>query len=621
MNELCKTLLVILLVVLPVDVHLYAQQVKEQESLPIGFTEEELTRLDEIGINHKRSDPPTGNIRNCAEWEPSEGVIIKYPLGISVSLVAEMSEDVVVWSIVSSTYYRDQAINYYSSNGVNMDNTDFIIAPTNTWWTRDYGPWFIFNDETMGIVDHIYNRPRPDDDVIPQVIGAQWGMTVYGMDLKHTGGNHMSDGLGMSISTQLVYNENPSLSHDEVDSIMLAYLGNDYTVLGYTESGGIHHIDCWAKFLSPTTIMVKDVPSWHSSYALLNARADFLSQQISPWGEPYTVVRVYCPNDEPYTNSLILNDKVLVPMDGTSWDDDAITTYEEAMPGYEVIGFSGSWYSNDALHCRTMGVPDRDMLFINHVPLHDTNDDQNDRLVSVHIETCSGTALIMDSLKIYYSVDGKPYTYAPLYSTATPDSFYGHIPAQSDGSDVSYFIKAADLSGRVETHPYIGESGAHEYTVLDENSPPVITSPDTLFSRTSDDFAFYPEFTDPDDTAHQITYSLYPGWLSVSGDSLVGVTPEIPETAMFRVVVSDGSLSDSADVDLFVYLCGDANGSDDIDIDDAVYLAIYIFSGGDEPYPSEAGDADCSGVADVDDVVYLIAYIFSGGPAPCADCP
>ena len=55
---------------------------------------------------------------------------------------------------------------------------------------------------------------------------------------------------------------------------------------------------------------------------------------MSPWGRPYTVVRVYCPYGTAYTNSTILNDKVLVPIFGSSWDDDAIQTYQDAMPGY-----------------------------------------------------------------------------------------------------------------------------------------------------------------------------------------------------------------------------------------------------------------------------------------------
>ena len=53
----------------------------------------------------------------------------------------------------------------------------------------------------------------------------------------------MSDGLGTSSSTELVYIENSSLKEPQVDQFMFDYLGNDYVVLDYIQSGGIHHID------------------------------------------------------------------------------------------------------------------------------------------------------------------------------------------------------------------------------------------------------------------------------------------------------------------------------------------------------------------------------------------
>ncbi|MEE8575661.1 MAG: agmatine deiminase family protein, partial [candidate division Zixibacteria bacterium] len=259
--------------------------------LPIGLTEDEKLRLDEIGIAHRNTAAPTGLIRNPAEWEPSVGVIIRWPLGIGLSLVADMSDDLMVTTIVSGSSQQSAAMSAYTSSGVNMANVQFLIAPTNSIWTRDYGPWFIFEDEQLAIVDPVYNRPRPLDDVIPQTLGAEWGLTVYGMNLITPGGNYMSDGLGHAMSTKLVYLENPSLTHAEVDSTILVNLGNVYTVLDYTESGGIHHLDCWAKFLNPSTILVKDVPASSYSYSLLNDRANYLSQKISAWGQPYTIVR------------------------------------------------------------------------------------------------------------------------------------------------------------------------------------------------------------------------------------------------------------------------------------------------------------------------------------------
>ncbi len=591
---------------------------KELGSLPIELTPEEMTRLDEIGILHQLTAPPSGPARNPAEWEPMTGALIRWPLGISVALIAEMSEDIEVYTIVANSSEQASATSAYQSGGVNMDNVYFILAPTNSIWTRDYGPWFIFDgDGNQGIVDHIYNRPRPYDDVIPQVIGTEWGIPVYGMDLEHTGGNHMSDGLGMSISTRLVYAENPDKTQAEVDSIMLAYLGNDYTVLDYIESGGIHHIDCWAKFLDPTTILVKEVSVGHPSYNLLNQRADFLATQTSAWARPYTVVRIMCPSGTAYTNSIILNNKVLVPLFGGSGDTTAIRIYEEAMGGYEVLGFYGSWYEDDAIHCRIMGVTDRYMLFVDHIPLFDTEIYNEDYLVPVEIKDHSNAGLIPESLLVYYAIETSPWDTTHLQSTPDPDSFYAYIPAQPPGKMISYYIKAADSSGRVVTHPAIGAPGAHTFTILGDNAPPEIVSPDSFAVAALDTLFYYPEIYDPDDSAHQISYLDVPSWCIVQNDSLIGQAPDSSCVDSFRVMAEDEFAAvDTQMVSLYVYICGDANRDGEIDVADVMYLINYLFIGGSPPQPMEAGDCNCDEAVDVADVMYLINYLFIGGSPP-----
>ena len=589
----------------------------EENPLPIGLTEEEMLRLDEIGMSHTSTAPPVGGfLRNPAEWEPSEGVIIRYPLGIPVSIVAEMSEDIIVTTIVASTSYQNSATSYYTSSGVNMANTEFIIAPTNTYWTRDYGPWFIFQDEEMAIVDPIYNRPRPQDDVIPQTIGTQWGLSVYGLDLETPGGNHMSNGLGTSSSTRLVLDENSALTEAEIDSMMLAYLGNEYIILGYIESGGIHHIDCWAKFVSPTTILVKDVPASSSSYNLLNARAEFLSQQISPYGVPYNVVRLYCPYGTAYTNSVILNDKVIVPTFGISEDATALQTYQDAMPGYEIIGFNGSWLDDDAIHCRTMGVPDRGMLYLEHTPLYFTTDTLNDYDINVNITNCSGDYLVLDSLKVYYSIDGGAYQSVPLTVNKTTYDFGASIPAQTGGTEISYYIKAADESGRVETHPYIGEAGAHIFKI---NMVPEIVSSDSALIKTSSEFSYYPEFIDNDDTVHTITYSNYSAWLTVVNDSIIGTAPADIDTSEFTVEVSDPYSSSSQTVDIEMYKCADVDVTNEINIADLVFMVEYMFNSGPAPEYLISGNVNAIDEIDIADLVFLVDYMFESGPDPICE--
>ncbi len=615
--KLLISLLILVTLTLSIFAPAIAMAEEEEEFLPIGLTEEEKTRLDEIGIAFQRSAPPSGVMRTCAEWEHCERVLIRWPLGIPVSLIAEMSEDVLVTTLVGSASQQTSATNTYIAGGVNMANTEFIIAATNSIWTRDYGPWTMFDDNgNVGFIDHIYNRPRPLDDVIPQTLGSIWGIPVYGLPVIHTGGNHMADGEAMSMSTRLVYDENPSLTPAQVDSYMQQYLGNQYTVLEYIETGGIHHIDCWAKLLNPTTVLVKQVSTGAYNYQWLEDRAELLSQTMSPWGKPYTVVRVYCPSGEAYTNSLILNKKVFVPTFNSVWDGDAIHVYQAAMPGYEVIGFNGSWLSDDAIHCRAMGIMDRDMLYVDHIPLQTTADTLNDYEVKAFIYSHAHATLLMDSLRVYYSVDGGPFSHVQMAATAHPDSFVGYIPAQPGGSDIRYFVKGMDLALHSATHPYIGEPWAHEFNV---NMAPQITSQSSYLVQTGSLFEFAPEFTDNDDTEHTIGYLDLPGWLSAAGDSVSGTLPASPVDDSFTVTVADQFSTDSLLVEVRSYLCGDADGGGAISIGDAVYVINFIFGGGPAPDPLVAADADCSGAVSIGDAVYIINFIFGGGPAPC-DC-
>ena len=45
-------------------------------------------------------NPPVGPIRNCAEWEPTSGVMIRYPLGLPYSLLRDMDDQVTLHVVV-----------------------------------------------------------------------------------------------------------------------------------------------------------------------------------------------------------------------------------------------------------------------------------------------------------------------------------------------------------------------------------------------------------------------------------------------------------------------------------------------------------------------------------------
>ncbi|MBN2174866.1 MAG: agmatine deiminase family protein [Bacteroidales bacterium] len=424
--------------------------------------EEELRYL--IGKDFVPTSPPAGPVRNVAEFEQMQGVLIRYPFGISFQVIAELAGDINVVTIVESISQQTYVLDLYSANGVNTANCSFLIASSDSYWTRDYGPWYIFdgNDEP-GIVDFPYNRPRPNDDEIPIEMADYLGINLFGMNVIHTGGNYMTDGYGISSSSELVWEENPSLSHSQIDQAVLNYLGIEtYHVVPDPNNTYIDHIDCWGKFLDVDKVLIREVPSTHAQYDEIEATAAYYASQNSSYETPFQVFRVYTPNDQPYTNSLILNKKVLVPITGSSWDDDALQAYEEAMPGYEVIGFTGSWESTDALHCRTKGIADVGMLFIRHLPLLGYQPVQADYQIQADITAHSGQAIYADSVFIIYSTNGAPYD-TTLMAHIGGKSYSGTISGLEAGSEVSYYLYAADQSGRNATHPFIGEPDPHVF--------------------------------------------------------------------------------------------------------------------------------------------------------------
>jgi agmatine deiminase len=433
----------------------------QETGLPIHLTEEELTRLDEIGIGHIATAPPAAPVRQCAEWEPVTGVLVRYDHGFGLpdEILVEYSEDLIVYVLVA----EDQESNAYSamsSSGVNMANVDFIIAATNSIWTRDYGPQFIFASGVWGIVDHIYNRPRPDDDLVNWVLGTEWTCDVFGTDVIHTGGNYMTDGHGKGFSTDLVWNENLSLTPEQIDQYMEDFLGiTDYVVVPDIAPDGIHHIDCWAKLLNEETILVKEVATDHPHYDSLEANVDYLETLTNCYGRPYNIVRVFCGRlrkDEvaAYTNSIILNEKVFVPIFGISTDDAALDTYRAAMPGYEILGYEGSWLDDDAIHCRAMGIHDRQMLVVDADPLQDLEYNEGDYRVAALIDDMSEAGLVGDSLLVFWRLEGEEeFSALTMQALPYPDSFEALIPMQEEHSNIEYYVFAKDMTGRRRTRP------------------------------------------------------------------------------------------------------------------------------------------------------------------------
>lgn len=441
-----------------------------------------------------------GTNRMVAEWEPQRGTLICYPFGIPSALVNALAEHDTLYILVINNTAYNSALSTLSHWNTNLNNCRFVFAPTNSHWTRDWGPQSVFiDDETMGIVDPIFNgypwvpgreddhyRPSEDDDV-NQILCSYLGVPRVPFAAYLTGGNVMYDGYGTAFSTAQMINENFSLMNSDA---FLALAQNVLGVQNYyftinPELYGIQHIDCWAKLLDEETVLVKQLPPEHPEFSRAENIAQQFAQTTSIWNKPYRVIRIYCPTYSDnyaaaYTNSYILNGRVYVPLFNITSDAAAIQTYQDAIPGYEVIGFPWTdWYYYDALHCRVMGIADGEMLRMTHSPPQVTTFLVNGEYSpEVRIKSYGQYQLTTGELSCYYRVrPATEWQSTGLIPADLPLFYRASLSGLDSGQVLEYFFSASDASGRSASAPHNAPHRYYQTTIACITSLPQSVPP------------------------------------------------------------------------------------------------------------------------------------------------
>ncbi|HNX02542.1 MAG TPA: C25 family cysteine peptidase [Candidatus Cloacimonas sp.] len=390
--------------------------------------------------------------RFVAEWEPAKGSIIRYPVGLPYTMIADLSNNGLLYVVVSSSS-QATCNSAFSTNGINMANVRYIITNNDSYWIRDYGPWTIMDgDNNLQLIDFTYNRQRPNDDLVPTAVANFLGVTLYKMNITHTGGNIMTDGQGKAISTNLVLTENASLSQDAINTMFSNYLGvSDYQLYPDPNNNYINHIDCWAKLLDVDKVIIRSVPTNHSQYSAIEAVVAQWQTKLSSYGTPYKIYRVSTPNDEPYTNSFIFNKHIYVPQMGAASDAAALLAYQNAMPGYTVTGYSYSDFeSTDAIHCRVNTIFDNQMISVKHLPPVPSSVLQT---LTFNVNIAHTNALNQSGTYISWKTGKNGIWQNSSLSLQSNGNWLTNLTAPVIGDTLFYWISATDVSNRNVTLP------------------------------------------------------------------------------------------------------------------------------------------------------------------------
>ncbi|MBK8100200.1 MAG: agmatine deiminase family protein [Planctomycetes bacterium] len=335
--------------------------------------------------------------RVVAEWEPALGTLVAHPFAVPGELLRELAAAGRLFVLVA----RDATIQQRAAAevrvaGVPDEQVTWIPTTTQTAWTRDYGPHTVdLADGSRLLVDAdyvetpIFRRDAPPvalgdelrypgrspgDDRSPQEVAMALGLPREPIAAFVTGGNFLVDGLGTAFCTTALLDENRTRMSDELlRQRLLDQLGIErLIVLENTEPIGIQHIDCWLKVIDPHTLLIKHVAATDPEHAPIERNVASLQAMVAGDGQPFRIVRVDCPPYgrgraeggggeidliPAYTNSLILNRQVFVPLFGGPGDAAALAVWQQLLPGHRVVGVRDrSWKPFDALHCRTRAV-------------------------------------------------------------------------------------------------------------------------------------------------------------------------------------------------------------------------------------------------------------------------
>lgn len=267
--------------------------------------------------------------------------------------------------------------------GIDPNQIEFYIHPTNDAWCRDHGPAFLLNKNTNEkmLVDWGYNAwggkypPFNDDNNIPSAIANWRGLKKVSPGIIMEGGSVEFNGKGTVLTSRsclLNPNRNPHLSQQEIEQYLCDYYGVEQVlwvsdgIVGDDTDG---HIDDTVRFVNEDTVVaVVERDPTDENFAVLQQNLAELKQMRLLNGQPLRIVELPMPEavviDDfrapgSYANFYICNAGVLVPTFGCKQDEVALSILAELFTDRPVIGLSAKKiiWGQGSFHCLTQQEP------------------------------------------------------------------------------------------------------------------------------------------------------------------------------------------------------------------------------------------------------------------------
>ncbi|MBX3358711.1 MAG: agmatine deiminase family protein [Phycisphaeraceae bacterium] len=328
------------------------------------------------GLRGPGAGAPDGPVFCVPEYAPQEGIIIAWEA--FTTLQTQMVQQItavgnsVVYIACDTASEQTAVANTLASAtnpSVNLSKVRYVVRTTDTVWLRDYGPRYIYQGtpghQCRAIIDHTYNRPRPNDNAFPSYFGPSYkGHATYAIPLVHGGGNFHLDGLGRGYATRLINNENPSLSDSQIVGYWQSFQNLNTALMTPfpTSIDSTQHIDMWMQIIGDNAVVISDWPNNPGSTQ--DVICDNAAVQLAGLG--YTVTRVPAYSiggvHYTYTNVVMCNSIVLLPLYSAvpaGANAAALAAFQAALPGKQIIQLNCDAIvpSAGVMHCIVMHIP------------------------------------------------------------------------------------------------------------------------------------------------------------------------------------------------------------------------------------------------------------------------
>ena len=283
-----------------------------------------------------------------------------------------------LFGFVSSTAQAKIGVDLLRSSGLSEEAIRFIPVPADSIWIRDYSPFMVRRqDNSIALVDARYvpgngqENIRVYDDEVASHFASMLGLPIRSMPISLDGGNLLSNGDGLVISTALpiLANRQFGYTKDQISEIICDMLGA--RLWGYVpslEGEPTGHIDMFATILAKNIIVLGEIDQ--STDPVNSTRLDLAAKNFKMMNSslgPMQIIRIPMPPKlnnlwRSYTNIIMANGILLMPSFSDvdpKIEDKAEEIYRSLLPGWEIkrINCDMLVRRQGQLHCISYNLP------------------------------------------------------------------------------------------------------------------------------------------------------------------------------------------------------------------------------------------------------------------------